>query len=159
MEKKPRHFVATVFCIDPRTRKMIFLFNRKLGMWLPPGGHMEPDETPDEAALREVKEETGFEIEIMNEPPQHAEEPSRVQMLHTPLCIQLEEIADREKGDHQHIDLIYAARITGGSLTNSEKHEVRWLSESELDSADLKPNVLFRAKLAFRAILESKRVP
>jgi 8-oxo-dGTP pyrophosphatase MutT (NUDIX family) len=36
--------------------------HRKLGMWLPPGGHIERDELPDDAAVREVFEETGLRV-------------------------------------------------------------------------------------------------
>src|SRR5690606_18869145 len=41
--------------------------HRKLGLWLPPGGHVEPGELPDEAAVREVLEETGVAVELGGE--------------------------------------------------------------------------------------------
>ena len=40
------------------------MHHKKLDVWLYPGGHVEDTETPDEALVREVKEETGLDIEI-----------------------------------------------------------------------------------------------
>lgn len=37
----------------------IFVRHRERETWEIPGGHIEPGETPDEAATRELKEETG----------------------------------------------------------------------------------------------------
>src|SRR4051794_22397561 len=37
----------------------------KLRLWTFPKGHIEKDETPEQAALREVEEETGFRCEIV----------------------------------------------------------------------------------------------
>ena len=42
--------------------KVLLVHNKKLDLWLPVGGHIEKDETPDDALLREVKEETGLEL-------------------------------------------------------------------------------------------------
>jgi len=39
----------------------------KLKKWLPPGGHVEENESPPEAATREVKEETGLEITFIKQ--------------------------------------------------------------------------------------------
>ena len=38
--------------------------HRRLGTWLQPGGHLEPGETPWQAALREAQEETGLELRL-----------------------------------------------------------------------------------------------
>ncbi len=41
------------------------IFHRKLKKWLPPGGHIDPNEMPSETAIREAFEETGLEIELI----------------------------------------------------------------------------------------------
>src|SRR4028119_1540524 len=57
-----RHFAVAVFVVQDG--KVLLHWHRKLGMWLPPGGHIEPDELPDEAAARAGLEETGVEVEL-----------------------------------------------------------------------------------------------
>ena len=47
--------------------KVLLHLHRKLGMWLPPGGHIERDEIPDDAAVREVFEETGLNVELVRQ--------------------------------------------------------------------------------------------
>src|SRR5256886_11095557 len=47
--------------------KVLLIHHRKLDKWLPLGGHIELDEDPEQAALREAKEESGFDIELMGE--------------------------------------------------------------------------------------------
>ncbi len=39
-----------------------------INKWLPVGGHIEQNETPDEALLREIKEETNLDVELLNKP-------------------------------------------------------------------------------------------
>ena len=46
--------------------KVLLIQHRKLDLWLPVGGHIEKDETPDDALLREIKEEVGIDVEILN---------------------------------------------------------------------------------------------
>lgn len=93
-----RDFAATVFVV---WRGSLLLHrHRKLGLWLPPGGHVDPDEIPDDAAVREVLEETGVAIELVGETALDIAEPRQ---LIRPRGVQLERIAP----DHDHIDLIY----------------------------------------------------
>jgi 8-oxo-dGTP pyrophosphatase MutT (NUDIX family) len=63
---------------------------------------MEEDELPDEAALREVREETGIEAELVEEKRYDITDPVQ---QHQPAGVQLENIGP----DHQHTDLIYFA--------------------------------------------------
>ncbi len=79
--------------------------HRRLGRWLPPGGHIEADELPDEAAVREVAEETGVRATLRGEPSIAVAVPGQPRQLCRPAGIQLEDIAP----GHQHIDLIYCA--------------------------------------------------
>jgi ADP-ribose pyrophosphatase YjhB (NUDIX family) len=52
--------VAEVFCVFQNT--VLFRLHEKYCIWLPPGGHVELNETPEEAAVREVKEETNMRV-------------------------------------------------------------------------------------------------
>ena len=58
-----REFTVAVFVVDQG--RVLLLDHPKLGRWLPPGGHIEPGELPDEAAVREVEEETGVQIRLL----------------------------------------------------------------------------------------------
>ena len=44
-------------------------WHKRLQQWMPPGGHMEPNEDPVQAALREVHEETGIVAEVIRAGP------------------------------------------------------------------------------------------
>ena len=81
-----RHFTVAVFVV--REGKVLLHWHRKLGMWLPPGGHIEENELPDEAAAREVLEETGLSVEL-GERREDIEDPVQ---LHRPAGVQLENI-------------------------------------------------------------------
>src|SRR3989344_231960 len=58
------------FCVEAfivYKDKVLLRKHDKLGIWLSIGGHIELDEDPNEALLREVKEEVGLEIKILGE--------------------------------------------------------------------------------------------
>jgi 8-oxo-dGTP pyrophosphatase MutT (NUDIX family) len=95
-----REFTVAVFVVDGD--RVLLHYHAKLGRWLPPGGHIEPNELPDEAAVREVEEETGLRVELVGERALPLATP--VQLVR-PAGIQLENIGH----DHEHIDLIYFA--------------------------------------------------
>lgn len=46
--------------------RLLLVHHKKLNLWLPVGGHIEKNEAPDDALLREIKEETGIEVKILN---------------------------------------------------------------------------------------------
>jgi len=75
-------------------RGVVLLRHRRLGIWLQPGGHVDPRETPWDAARREAIEETGLPLE-----PLGGERPA---LLHV-------DVHDGAKG-HRHLDLCYAAQ-------------------------------------------------
>ena len=58
----PESVAGVVFSPD---RKMVLLIQRRdVPVWVLPGGGIEPDETPDLAAAREILEETGFTVKV-----------------------------------------------------------------------------------------------
>jgi 8-oxo-dGTP pyrophosphatase MutT (NUDIX family) len=59
----------TVSVYIVRDGAVLLHHHAKTGKWLPPGGHIELDEDPNEAAIREAKEETGFDVELAGTVP------------------------------------------------------------------------------------------
>jgi 8-oxo-dGTP pyrophosphatase MutT (NUDIX family) len=72
-EHPGRHFTVAVFVVWEGI--VLLHLHRKLAMWLPPGGHVERDEIPDDAAVREVFEETGLNVELVREKREDIEDP------------------------------------------------------------------------------------
>lgn len=56
----PVHVTGSAIVVGPRG--VVLLRHKRLGLWLQPGGHVDPGETPWEAALREAQEETGLAV-------------------------------------------------------------------------------------------------
>ncbi|QIN83700.1 NUDIX domain-containing protein [Rubrobacter tropicus] len=129
-----RHFTVAVFVV--RDGKVLLHHHRKLGMWLPPGGHIERDELPDEAAVREVREETGVEVELVGDRREDVEDPVQ---LRRPAGVQLEDIGP----GHQHIDLIYFARPTGPTDIREEflADKVGWYAPEDWDAMPVNAEV------------------
>jgi 8-oxo-dGTP pyrophosphatase MutT (NUDIX family) len=102
-----RHFTVTAFvCAQCATLLHWHARNR---MWLPPGGHIEPDEDAAQAALREALEEMGLSVEIL--PATAALPYSDPPQLPAPVTIMVEDIPETPgQPAHQHIDLIYFTR-------------------------------------------------
>lgn len=123
-----KHFTTTVYIINEK--RVLLHFHAKLQKWLPPGGHLELNETPTESARREVMEETGLEIEFV---PQENIWIDRwnARSLERPYLCLLENIpAHKNVSAHQHIDLIYVARPT--SPIENAHESCHWFSVDEL---------------------------
>ncbi len=111
--------------------------------WALPGGAMDIGETVAEAGVRETREETGIECEIVRlvgvyTNPRHV-------MLYT---------SDGEV--RQECSLVFAARSTGGQpATSSESSEVRWVAPSDLDDYPMLPSMRQRVD----HLLEQRSAP
>jgi len=128
-----RHFVATVYVVyDGGT---LLHDHEKLDMWLPPGGHVDRDELPHEAALREVKEETGLDVTLLTDPT--GPESDTVRPLPEPQQLLLEDIdVHRDHVAHQHIDSIFYATADTREITpavgEAPADAWEWVSPTEL---------------------------
>ena len=145
-----RHFTVTGFVSEAARGGRTALHWHRLGIWLPPGGHIEPDEDPIQAVFREVMEETGLQAEIVSggpafgyaSPPQLAP-PAAMAVYDIPRDSVLDE-------PHQHIDFIYFLRPVEASPTLPTEMQWRWFDRDELSrSVELHEDV---RELAFAAI-------
>jgi ADP-ribose pyrophosphatase YjhB (NUDIX family) len=100
-----RHFTCTGFLVQGN--RTLLLWHPRLRMWVPPGGHLEPDEDPVTAVLREIGEETGLAAEVL--PLGQTFPFAYPGQVAPPFTILLEDSAEAGQR-HQHIDLIYFCR-------------------------------------------------
>lgn len=104
-------------------------------MWLPPGGHIELDEDPIQAAIREVKEETGLDVELIGNPKGSIDGTDDRRDLIPPKFLNRHFVT--EERTHEHIDLIYFARARNNSVAMEDNREYRWLLKEEIERNDL----------------------
>jgi 8-oxo-dGTP pyrophosphatase MutT (NUDIX family) len=117
----PTHVTGSAVVVSPFG--VLLHRHKKLGIWLQPGGHLEPSETPWDAARREAMEETGLEFEPWSSVPP---------LLHLDV--------HAGGGGHTHLDLRYLLTVSGEETPRPPEGEsplVQWFSwDSALDVAD-----------------------
>ena len=122
-----RHFTASAFVTH--AGRVLLILHRAKGLWLPPGGHVEPDEPPTAAAVREVFEETGLAVTITS-PRVPAGCPGVAPRPEASLEV---EVAP----NHTHLDLVYFAVPRPGqdpsaTAPNAEVATLHWWSAEEI---------------------------
>ncbi len=110
----PTHVTASGIVVG--RRGVLLLLHRRLHRWLQPGGHVDPGESPEEAAVRECREETGLPV---------CHDPTGPVLLHVD--------AHRAAQGHVHLDLRYLLR--GPDLPPDpppgESQQVAWFTWDE----------------------------
>ena len=109
----PTHVTASAIVVG--AQGTLLHKHKRLGLWMQPGGHIEPGEVPEEAAVREVREETGLRTAHPADGPR---------LIHVDV---------HPAGPHVHLDLRYL--LDGGDQEPSpppgESQDVRWFPWDE----------------------------
>jgi 8-oxo-dGTP pyrophosphatase MutT (NUDIX family) len=149
MTEVTRHFTATTFVVHGN--RVLLHLHPKQQLWLPPGGHIERDELPDDAAVREIEEETGLRLQL-HSAPDARKMATRLgcQVVAQPAFVLVEDINPY----HQHIDFIYFATIPDGAPSCQEdlpdwtESGFEWFAPDRLAQTGVPQNVREGALLA-----------
>ncbi|MCL1852782.1 MAG: NUDIX domain-containing protein [Peptococcaceae bacterium] len=143
------HFTATGIVFNGKN-EILMINHKKQRVWLPPGGHIEENELPDEAVLREIFEETGVRAALMPFGHDLSVAQENCRELARPFTILLEDI--EKDGCHNHIDLVYLCRALNEDLTpqDAETDGVGWFSCEEIKELNTYENVVKTAAKAQR---------
>lgn len=133
-----KHFTVTGYTTNRAKSKMLLIYHKGLNKWLPPGGHVEQNESPDLAVLREIREETGLH--------------KTVSFAHTGIDLQTRDITDvqipapiamayqiipksRKDIEHVHLDMTYALEASEREPMCSEDSgvdNVNWINIEDI---------------------------
>ncbi len=102
------------------------------GLWNLPAGHVDKGESLEQAAIREVQEETGFDVRLVSQLAIYHEEASK------------------------SVKHVYSAEIIGGELNAQESEilQVKWLSYEEVQAIENEGKI--RAPWVWNAILKDR---
>ena len=130
---EPGHFTASAFVVDPASKSLLLILHKKLGLWLQPGGHIDPDDQHAVAAARrEVQEETGV-LELR--PLFSADAIFDVDIHAIP--------ARKAEPGHEHFDVRFAFAAPDPSLLESaEVAAARWVPLERVASLTADESVL-----------------
>lgn len=119
-------FVVSIFIV--RRGRILLVHHKTYNEWLPVGGHIELDEDPEEALWREVREECGLKIRLLQTKPAIAH--PGVKPIPAPAYMDVH----RTGGKHRHIAFVYFAVSSSDrvKLLAREHHDFRWFTPAEL---------------------------
>ena len=130
------HYTATGFVLNKAGNRILFIFHKKLQLWLPPGGHVDEGELPHNAVVREVFEETGVLARIIDPIGNLCLSPDATEtQIPAPIAVFHEMIpAYGEKLAHLHYDFLYHLQAQQEDLVpaESEVESAHWFTLSEI---------------------------
>ena len=113
------HLVSYFLLVDQATNKVLLVDHKKAGLWLPAGGHVEPNEHPKSTVEREIIEELGIQADFLS---------------HDPFFPTIAKTVGQTAG-HTDISLWYVLKGSTNAIYTFDPEEflqVRWFSTTEI---------------------------
>ncbi len=127
-------FTVEVFVVF--NNRVLLRLHDKYKKWLSVGGHIELDEDPNHAALREVKEEVGLDVILYAGNKLRFEDGEKYRELIPPVFMNRHRINEK----HEHVTLTYFSSAKNDTITqgeNERSENIRWFARDELSSPEL----------------------
>jgi 8-oxo-dGTP pyrophosphatase MutT (NUDIX family) len=117
---EPGHFTASGFVISPDRALVLLVWHERLGLWVQPGGHIEPgDEDLEFSARREIVEETGLaDLGVVGDGL------FDIDVHHIP--------AARGEPGHEHHDVRFLFEASGEPVAGGGIREAAWVPVGEV---------------------------
>ncbi len=147
----------TVETFVVHNNKVLLRKHDKYKAWLSVGGHVELDEDPNEAAVREVLEEVGLRISLLGTIPETESSDTYKELL-APRYLDRHRVSET----HEHVTMVYFATSDTDSIRQGDREisdGIRWFTKEELDDPkfELRDNIRFYAKKALEAFENKTR--
>jgi 8-oxo-dGTP pyrophosphatase MutT (NUDIX family) len=141
------HFTASGLVVSHG--HILLLNHTRIGAWVPPGGHIESAEMPEQTVMREILEETGVLVDVLSTPSPETGDVEAF-FLASPFYVQ-SVLAIENSQRYYHVDLAYLCRPSAGNkvdevglpllTVNQEASEVAWVPLDDLSGLKLAKNV------------------
>ena len=153
----PKHLTSSVFVFGWFTDgwRTGLIRHPRLHRMMIPGGHVEPEESSAEAALREVAEETGLAVTLVSPPAAPVPDGYRGRRVAPPWWIAEYQVMPDNHLDaaHVHVDHLYVALADGtpppaaGAGLPDAAHQFGWYTAGELPGLDMYDDARLLARL------------
>jgi 8-oxo-dGTP diphosphatase len=145
-------FVISVFIVNKD--RVLLVHHKSYDEWLPIGGHIELNEDPEEALWREVREECGLKLRLLQTKPAIAH--PGVKPIAAPAYMDVHRIS----ATHKHTAFVYFATSASDrvKLHTREHHSFRWFGASDLKERKYRvtKSIRFYANEALKAASSKK---
>ena len=140
-------FTVEVFIVHKD--KVLLRKHDKYGIWLSVGGHIELNEDPNQAAVREVKEEVGLDVALHDARAFRGTAEGFTELI-PPQSLNRHRISET----HEHVCLVYFAKAETDRVIPEHSHdEWRWCTKKEVPAlGGIQENVVFWACRALETL-------